>query len=303
MTDARDAQNAISQPRCVVDGHTGRPVLQAPQRRLRPHFFGPDATAKPCPFCQGSESETPPELDAARDVGTAPDGPGWTARAFRNLYPAAEHHVVVAEGRAHAEQPARIGVADWSRIVALWQRCIATMERDVGHAFLFKNVGARAGASVAHNHSQLIGLDAAPPRIRLELAHQHATGRCAVCDDLAHAQRDGRVLHEDRGYVVFAPTTPRLPYETMLAPRRHETDFLAASADDTAVALHAWFAAVDRAFAAPPFNAYLHRLAGADFHWHFEMQLRTGNLAGLELGGDMYINSVPPAEAIARLRG
>ena len=58
--------------------------------------------------------------------------------------------------------------------------------------------------------------------------------------------------------------------------------------------------AFDRAFDRAPFNGWLHRVPRTSFHWHFEFQPRTGFLAGLELGGDMYINSVTPQ---TRLRG
>ena len=51
----------------------------------------PDETES-CPFCEGREGRTPPEVWAARPGGGPPDSQGWTARAVPNLYP------VVAEG-------------------------------------------------------------------------------------------------------------------------------------------------------------------------------------------------------------
>lgn len=42
-----------------------------------------------CPFCEGSEEQTPPELFALpREEGRAPDTPGWRTRVVPNLYPA-----------------------------------------------------------------------------------------------------------------------------------------------------------------------------------------------------------------------
>jgi UDPglucose--hexose-1-phosphate uridylyltransferase len=41
-----------------------------------------------CPFCEGNEGETPPELYALRPQGGAPDTPGWRTRVVPNLYPA-----------------------------------------------------------------------------------------------------------------------------------------------------------------------------------------------------------------------
>lgn len=47
----------------------------------------PDAAAD-CPFCEGREDRTPPEVWARRPGAEGPDAPGWTARAMPNLYPA-----------------------------------------------------------------------------------------------------------------------------------------------------------------------------------------------------------------------
>ena len=66
----------------------------APGRAARPDAFAPEATlprpggAEACPFCEGHEGKTPPEVWAERPGGGDPDTPGWTARAVPNLYPA-----------------------------------------------------------------------------------------------------------------------------------------------------------------------------------------------------------------------
>jgi UDPglucose--hexose-1-phosphate uridylyltransferase len=60
--------------------------------------------ADSCPFCEGREGMTPPEVWAERPGGGEPDAPGWVARAVPNLYP------VVAdpsgERRASTSEPA-----------------------------------------------------------------------------------------------------------------------------------------------------------------------------------------------------
>jgi UDPglucose--hexose-1-phosphate uridylyltransferase len=40
-----------------------------------------------CPFCEGREDRTPPEVWAHRPAGGEPDSPGWTTRAVPNLFP------------------------------------------------------------------------------------------------------------------------------------------------------------------------------------------------------------------------
>jgi len=75
-----------------IDQLTGLPAILAPGRAERPEGFdlprsepkGPDN----CPFCEGREERTPPEVYATRPAGGAPDTPGWTTRVVPNLYPA-----------------------------------------------------------------------------------------------------------------------------------------------------------------------------------------------------------------------
>jgi UDPglucose--hexose-1-phosphate uridylyltransferase len=68
-------------------------VILAPGRADRPDAFAPalaeprEDSADSCPFCEGREDRTPPEVWAARPGGGEPDTPGWTARAVPNLYP------------------------------------------------------------------------------------------------------------------------------------------------------------------------------------------------------------------------
>jgi len=289
------------EPRCIVDPSTGRPILMAELRQQRPIYTAPGAADRPCPFCPGQEVQTPPEVAAVRTQGR-PDTPGWSVRAFANKYPAAKHHEVIAEGAVHREQPAELPPAFWRSAIPVWQQRIAALEvlPGVRCAYLFKNVGGLAGASIAHNHSQLIGLSDLPPRIALELAQAARLGYCPVCATMADA--GSRVVSEGPAHVALCPDPPKLPFETWLVPREHADDFLHTDVDSLAQVMHGLFTAVQHGLGSPPFNVWLHRAPGESFHWHFELQPRTGHLAGLELGGDMYINSMPAASAAARLR-
>jgi len=292
------------QPRTVVDPTTARPILMAPLRQKRPMHTGPQPSQQRCPFCQGQEHETPPEVAARRDAGTVGDQAGWTARAFPNKYPANAHHEVVAEGRDHHEQPGDLDEATWRECLLLWQQRVAALEARPGIActYLFKNVGALAGASIAHNHSQILGLPELPPRLALEWQTTRALAACPWCRTVATAAADGRLVYAGRAHVVVVPDPPKLPNETWLLPVDCADDFLHTDVDSLAAALHALFAAVAHGLGRPAFNLWLHRIPRQRFHWHFELQPRTGQMAGLELGGDMYINSVPPQRTAERLR-
>lgn len=75
-----------------IDQLSGLPTILAPGRADRPEGFKlPESEPKgpeTCPFCEGREDRTPPEVYATRPGGGEPDTPGWTTRVVPNLYPA-----------------------------------------------------------------------------------------------------------------------------------------------------------------------------------------------------------------------
>src|SRR3954468_23126623 len=82
----------LSSPEVRIDQLTGLRTILAPGRAARPDSFAPRSTepkgADNCPFCEGREDRTPPELYALRPEGGNPDRPGWKTRVVPNLYPA-----------------------------------------------------------------------------------------------------------------------------------------------------------------------------------------------------------------------
>jgi len=82
----------LSSPQIRIDQLTGGRVLVAPGRAERPDDFTPGEWepkgSEGCPFCEGNEGATPPEVEADRPGGGEPDGPGWVTRTVPNLYPA-----------------------------------------------------------------------------------------------------------------------------------------------------------------------------------------------------------------------
>jgi UDPglucose--hexose-1-phosphate uridylyltransferase len=82
----------VSDPELRIDQLSGLPTILAPGRAERPEGFvtrasepkGPDG----CPFCEGREERTPPEVYATRAGGGEADTSDWTTRVVPNLYPA-----------------------------------------------------------------------------------------------------------------------------------------------------------------------------------------------------------------------
>lgn len=84
--------SAPAAPEVRIDQLSGLRAILAAGRSDRPVEFSAaprrPGAAESCPFCEGREQRTPPELWADRPGGGEPDTPGWRVRAVPNLYPA-----------------------------------------------------------------------------------------------------------------------------------------------------------------------------------------------------------------------
>jgi UDPglucose--hexose-1-phosphate uridylyltransferase len=102
----------VSSPELRIDQLTGLPAILAPGRAGRPTDLRSGALSpgnggqrrtgtESCPFCEGHEDRTPPEVYATRPGGGEADTPGWMTRVVPNLYPALAdaHQVSVDMGR------------------------------------------------------------------------------------------------------------------------------------------------------------------------------------------------------------
>ena len=81
-------------PQLRKDPVIGRWVIISTERQLRPTDFkelkesAEEINLKFCPFDEGNEDKTPPEIYSIRKQGTLPNTPGWDVRVVANKYPA-----------------------------------------------------------------------------------------------------------------------------------------------------------------------------------------------------------------------
>jgi UDPglucose--hexose-1-phosphate uridylyltransferase len=249
-----------------------------------------------CPFCEGREDRTPPEVLALPSQDREPDTPGWSVRVVPNKYPAFERQEVVVHSPGHLRSIAELEARQLGLVAEAW-RLRAEAARAAGKVlFAGVNEGRAAGASLPHSHSQLVWLEDEPPAARVE-----SGDGCKVCAYLAEERAEGaRVVIEQDDLVLLCPYASRSPYECLIAPTRHETDGFGSLLLGAALGLAA--EALRRLAAAEgprPMNLWLHEGG----HWHLELLPRLTVLASLELGAGHYINTLAPERAAATLRG
>jgi UDPglucose--hexose-1-phosphate uridylyltransferase len=334
-------------PELRKDLVTGRWVIIATERGKRPSDFKPEPaevqdTAN-CPFCAGHEGMTPPEIYALRPGGTKPNTSGWRVRVVPNKYPALGiddplvkkgvglydvmsgfgAHEVVIETPDHCRPIHELSVDEIRDVIEVYRHRVEDLHGDIRfrYVLIFRNEGAQAGASLLHPHSQIIATPITPKRVKEELqgaeAYFKARERCVFCD-MIHYEKDAgsRIVHETDQFISFCPFASRFPFEILLFPKQHESNFHALQGRERELAL-ALKMTMDKLYTAlrrPQYNYVIHTAPNLfprrgywqtiheDYHWHFEIMPRLTRVAGFEWGTGFYINPTPPEQAAKYLR-
>jgi UDPglucose--hexose-1-phosphate uridylyltransferase len=322
------------------DPIVGRWVVIAVDRARRPQDVArlvPVKSAEVCPFCEGSEALTPPEVVAIRDPQSAANRAGWRVRVVSNKFPAlhpegelntrcaAIHdmmdgvgaHEVIIECPHHEPSMARLTVENYLDILWVYKNRLLDWKRDPRFVsgLIFKNSGALAGASLEHSHSQLIVTPMVPMALRDELQgaleFYNACGECVFCDINRQESASGcRIVMESQNFIVCCPFASRFPYEIWVLPKNHSSHFENISRPDVeelGMILKSVLAKLELALDDPPYNYVIHTSPFdvpeiPHYHWHLEITPRLVGIAGFELGTGIHINPVPPEDAAMVLR-
>lgn len=297
------------------DPLTGEPILFAPERRDRPNAFDErrEVTSQMCPFCPGNESETPPEV--AR-IGT-PER--WEVRVVPNRYPLVGRdgmrgiHEVVIETPEHDATFASLSPGQRTRVLRVWRDRFAAHRRNrsLRHLVIFRNDGARAGQSITHPHTQIVGLPFIPPRIRREsslLRTRRKKGE--PCPSCAESGEANEIVARNEHFLALVPFASRGPFQIRILPLRHAADFGQIGDFETDALERILSRVLDAMIGALghiSWNLLVQsaplRAAGADaFHWSLEILPRLTVDGGFELATGIHINIVPPEDAAKRLR-
>lgn len=326
-------------PELRQDPVTKKWVIIATERSKRPSDYFTQPVAKKggnCPFCEGNEAQTPPEITSYRNPGTHPDQPGWWIRVVPNKFAALNHdgmasveqgsfyrtrpgtgvHEVIIESTEHNATMAQYEQHQIEEIFRAWRERQNTLmqEPKIEYVQIFENVGGIAGASLEHPHSQVIATPLIPPVVFDELRGAEyfgqANGNCPYCEIIAQEIQDGRrKVAENDDFIAFCPFASRFPFETWIVPRQHMAGFnlmydgnlpnLSRIVKETLMKLSG-------ALQSPPYNMVLHTAPVGYtevpyYHWHLEILPRLTIVAGFEWGSGVYINPTPPEAAAGYL--
>jgi len=325
-------------PELRRDPVSGRWVIISVERGKRPSDFPARFHTRRggfCAFCEGNEYTTPPEIYAVRPEGSKPNTPGWSLRVVPNKFPAltiegeiqktAEGiydkmnglgaHEVIIETPDHNMTLSDLPLKQVEDILTAFHKRIIDLQRDkrLKYVLIFKNEGDAAGASLEHSHSQLIALPIVPRVVEQEMENAMRyfdyKERCIFCD-IIHMEilTRTRLISENEDFVSIAPFASPSPFEIMILPRRHESNYRPDSKLYLlAEILRKTLRQLDRVLGRPPYNMMIHTAPlrtenNEYYHWHIEIKPRLTTMAGFEWGSGFYINPTPPEEAAKFLR-
>ncbi|MDM8521192.1 galactose-1-phosphate uridylyltransferase [Anaerolineales bacterium HSG6] len=283
-----------------------------------------------CPFCVGNE-----ELDL--EVARIPLIGDWQTRVVLNRYPALSsegevvrtmngvvrkisgvgQHEVLVEHPVHNTTLSLMSVQDIARVLTMCYDRGWAIRKDtrIEQIIYFKNHGERAGASLKHPHSQIIGLPVVPHSIRRRIDEMRRffddTGQCVMCSMMDKELKDRkRIVSESEHFVAFVLYAAPTPFHTWIVPRQHNVSYLYSSPqelNDLAgivrdVLRRLYFGLND-----PDYNfiirtAPVKELSNDYMHWYATVVPRLSRTAGFELGSGMFINPALPEESAEYLR-
>lgn len=315
-------------------------VVIATERAKRPEDFKaavPERPAMPpylaeCPFCPGNEGKTTEERFRISE------GDAWKIRVVANKYPAVasvgeKHwipdgfrrtvtgvglHDVIIESPAHNMNPALMEPGHVNDLIGVYRKRFIEAHRDprVEHVIIFRNHGEGAGTSLAHPHSQIIGVPVVPvqfrDRVQAAMHFFDNTGECLFCHILNKEKGYGvRVVLETEHFLTFIPYAALSPFHTWVFPKRHSAVFSDISDEEAAdlalnlkTVLSKFYWGLDN----PDYNLVIRSSRPEDAkneycHWYLSIVPRVTQSAGFELGSGMFINTGLPEESARFLRG
>jgi len=328
-------------PEFRKDPITRRWVIFSTERSKRPSDYGKVTQIKEendCPFCEGNEAMTPPEIFAIRN-GTEADGPGWKVRLIPDKFSIFEKneeltkkahgiydkmsatgvHELIIETPNHMGSIHNLSYEEIETFLKVTKMRFNDLKNDyrIQYILFVKNYGSEAGAkfSHSHSHSHILGLPVIPKRVKEEIDgakdYYDFRERCIFCDIIFEELSDDiRVIMNNEEFVALSAYAGRFPYETHIYPKKHIASFentpdymmkeLSVILKDTIKSLY-------DTLGNPAYNVVLHtspvnQIMPVLYHWHIEIMPRINKVAGFEWGSGFYINSVLPEDAAEAMK-
>lgn len=314
-----------------------RYTITASGRAKRPSEFKPalyspqtnEEYSKDCPFCQGNELLTPPEIYSAKD-----ESGKWIVRVFENKFPVLQKeakfskpkagffqsfpaygfHEVIVESPKHNILLQNLPENNFLVLLnTVSKRCRELLKKkNISHCLVFKNFGFECGASIEHSHIQLIALPKVPDLIEEEISASKKfyskKKKCVYCAILREEKKE-RIVFENKQFIALTPFASVWPYEIWILGKKHKSSLQEFGEEEMlalADALKHCLKAFGKLFGTIQYNFVFHESSKhlKQYHFHIEIYPNIGKrYGGIEKGDLLVVNEVPSEIAAGQLRG
>jgi UDPglucose--hexose-1-phosphate uridylyltransferase len=288
-------------------------AIITPGRAARPREIKEQTVIKDlesCPFC-------PENIDRKKVIdklsADSSKGEGWDVLSIKNIFPAVELNnkkaygtqEVIVETPNHAEELGEIKTEKIEQLLKMYAKRTKDIAKNkkINYILCFKNQGSKAGASIAHSHSQIFATKITPPEIKEEMMaindYKRKHGSCPYCKIIKKEAKSERKIFSDKNIVAFTPYASEYHYEAWIFPRKHVDNITLLTEDEIKSFAKALKLILEKLETINlSFNYFLHNLVSdKNQHLYLKIQPRDSVWAGVELGSGLIINSVPPEEA------
>jgi len=234
--------------------------------------------------------------------------PGIAAHGF---------HEVIVEASRHDADFTTFSEEQLAAVIQTYRRRYIELAARpaIKSVLVFRNHGARSGASLLHPHSQVIATDMTLPRSAATAAWTESRyargGRCPVCAENESELADGqRVVEQTAHFLAIVPFAATGPCEQRILPRKHQASF--AQCDDGELVdfgrlLQRSLRRLRNVLVDPPYNFVFEcgaakMAADGCAHWWLRIVPDVVTPGGFELGAGMPINPSWPEDDAAALR-
>jgi len=286
-----------------------------------------------CPFCEGNEAATPPEIAALGREQGEPNSKGWLVRAVPNKFAAfslegeleenrngiyqfynglGKHEVIVETPNDELDFH-ELPLERMEMIISLFKQRYNELAQDprIKYIQIYKNRGLFGGASLIHTHSQIVCLPFVPSENVGMPQWYREKGSCLICDILKQEQESQeRIVYEGDQFIIICPYASRFPYESWIVPKRHTEQF--GELSEVEEKELAWLCkkisvAIVNEVGNPSYNfvintAPVNTAHEPGYHWYMEFTPRLLVPAGVEIATGVFINPMAPEIAAPILK-
>lgn len=290
-----------------------------------------------CRFCEGMEIYTPSEIFSINlKDNRKPDTPGWIIRVVPNKFPALSKennnyikneffyenlngfgiHEVVINSNRHVKFLSYLEETEIKLILDVFAQRIFEIKKNkkIKYISIFLNQGEKAGATIEHSHSQIIGFPLLPESIKKEDSflkkYYKDKKTCYICDLINfEVKNKARIIHKDDLFLIVSLFYSDYFFEVDFIPLRHMGNFEDISSMEKA-ALAKYIKKIS-GFFLEKFGGSMNIIIKTQpvlennknyYHWTLKILPRINDFGGFELSTQMNINTSFPENTALAIR-